>query len=153
MIFSYHTIHLIAKPDYNIAQIPVVHIQTTFPYHLSRINLQRIPLLNMIIKHSGKQIIRRSNRVKISCEMKVQIFHRHNLGVTASRRAALNPETRAKRRFPKRDDRPLTKLRQRLSQTYRRRRLSFSGRSRINRRYKHKLTIRSVLDPLPHIIG
>ena len=53
MIFSYHTVNLTSKAYYNVTKYTVIHIQTTFPYNLSGINLQFISLLNMIVQHGS----------------------------------------------------------------------------------------------------
>ena len=95
MIFSHHTIHLIAKSDNNIAQYAVVHVHTAFPYNLTRIDLQCISLLNMIVQHCCKQIIGRSDRMEISGKMQIQIFHRNNLRISSAGRTAFDPEARS----------------------------------------------------------
>ena len=57
MIFPYHSVHFASKTDYDITKHTVIHIQTTFPYHLTWINTKLISLLNMIIHHCCKQVI------------------------------------------------------------------------------------------------
>ncbi len=84
MIFSCHTIHLASESYRNITKYTVIHIDAAFPYDLFWINVKFISLLNMIIKHCRKKVICRSNRMKISREMKIQIIHRYNLCITAA---------------------------------------------------------------------
>ena len=153
MILSYHPVHLAAKAYHNIAQVPVIHIQTALPDHLSWIDLKGIPLLDVIIQHSRKQVISRRDRMEISCKMKIQILHGNNLRISASGSSSFDPEARAKGRLTKGDDRFLIKLRQRLPQANRRRRLTLSCRSRIDRSHKYQLPVRPVFDPFPHLIG
>ena len=50
MILPYHTVHFIAQADHHIAQCSVIHIQAALKDNLPRINLQLIPLLDMVIK-------------------------------------------------------------------------------------------------------
>ena len=49
MVFTYHTIHLASKTDYNISKCTVIHIHTTFPYYLTWVNSKLVALLDMII--------------------------------------------------------------------------------------------------------
>ena len=84
MIFSYHSVHLASKPDYDITQITVIHIKAALPYNLAGIDLQFIPLLDMIIKQGCQQVIGRCNCMEVSGKMQIQIFHRNNLGISAA---------------------------------------------------------------------
>ena len=84
MIFSYHSVHFVSKTYYDVAEHPVIHIQTSFPHNLPRINSEGISLLNVVIQHCSQQIIGRCNRMKISCKMKVQFIHGNYLSISAS---------------------------------------------------------------------
>ena len=79
MIFSYHSVGLSSKTNYNIPQDTVIHVHAAFPHDLTWIDPQGIPLLDMIIKHCCQQIVGRSDGMKISREMKIQILHRNHL--------------------------------------------------------------------------
>jgi len=49
----------------------------------------------MRVDHRREQVVRRRDRVQIAGEVEVQVLHRHDLRVTASRRSALDTEHRA----------------------------------------------------------
>ncbi len=100
MVFPHETVRLAAEPHYHISEHPVIHIKASLPDNISCIDPQGVSLLDMVIEQSRKQIIGRSNGMKISGKMQVQILHRHNLGITASRRTALDAETGPKGRLP-----------------------------------------------------
>ncbi|MPN39115.1 hypothetical protein SDC9_186642 [bioreactor metagenome] len=77
--FSDNAVGFSAHSDYRVSQRAVVHIEHTFDVDAFRINAQRIALIYMIIEHCAKQIVRGSNRVKITGEVKVYILHRQHL--------------------------------------------------------------------------
>ena len=71
MVFPDSSVHFTSKPDYHIAEYPVIHVQASFPYDLARVYAEGISLLDMVIQHGGQQIIRGSDRMKIPGKMKV----------------------------------------------------------------------------------
>ena len=73
----------------HISQHAVIHIHAAFPGDLSRINIQFVSLLNVVIQHGRQQIIGRCDGVKISCKMQIQLFHRNYLGISAARGPSL----------------------------------------------------------------
>ena len=135
--FPGNAIHMSPQTDNDMPERTVIHIHNTVPDHTARINLKLIPLLDMIIRHGCKKIVSRRNGVEISRKMKINIFHRHYLGISASRRTALNAHTRPEGRFPKTNHDFLIKLCQRLSQTYGCRCFSFSRRCGGNSRHQN----------------
>ena len=99
MVFTHCSVRFCAKPDHDIAQHTVIHVLTALPDHLSRIDPQLIALLDMVVQKRRQQIVGRCDRMKIAGKMQVQILHRHDLGVTAACRAALDAKARSKRRL------------------------------------------------------
>ena len=79
-----------AQSDNNITQLAVIHINNTFPNDPARVDIQSIALLHMVIDHCRKQHVCRCDRMEITCKMQVDIFHRHNLRITAAGCAALD---------------------------------------------------------------
>ena len=55
-----------------------------------------IPLLDVVIQHCGKQVICRTDCVKIARKVKVDILHRNDLCISAARGAALDAENGTK---------------------------------------------------------
>ena len=149
MVFSHHSIHLVSKSYYDVAKNSVVHVHAAFPDNISRINSQCIALLNVIIQHGSQQIIRRSDRVEISGEMQIQIFHWENLCIPASCCSAFDSKTW----FTQCDDCLFIHFCKCLTQTYCDRGLSFSCRGRIDGCHKNQFSILAVFYVLPEFIG
>ena len=96
MILANHAVRLCPQADNDVPQNAVVHVLATLPNDPARVDPKFISLLDMIVKERRQQIIRGSNRMKISCKMKVQILHRYNLRVSAARCAAFDAKTWSK---------------------------------------------------------
>ena len=59
----------------------------------------RLILIKIIIKQSGNHVMRRSDSMKVSGEMKINLFHREHLGISSSGRTAFHTETGSERGF------------------------------------------------------
>ena len=68
--------------DYHMTESTVIQVQYTLPSDTANINIQGIPLLDMIVNNRRQQIVGCGNSVEIAGEMKVNILHRHHLGIT-----------------------------------------------------------------------
>ena len=88
-IFAFYAVCFLILSDRYAAQRPIVHIQTALPDDLRRINVQFIPLIDVIIQHRADQIVCRGDRMHIAGKMQVDFLHRHHLGISAAGRAAL----------------------------------------------------------------
>ncbi|MPN20778.1 hypothetical protein SDC9_168157 [bioreactor metagenome] len=93
----------------------------------------------MIVDHGGKQVVCSAYGMKISREMKVDVFHRNDLRISAAGRAAFDTENRPEGRFSERDNDVFTQTRDCVAYADGRRRFSFSGRRRIDRRRQNQL--------------
>ena len=140
-ILSRHSVCLSAKSVYDKTQLTVIHIHTSSPSDLSRIDVQLIALVDMVVDHCCKQVVCCADRMEVTGEVKVDILHRHNLCVSAACSSALYTEDRSKGRLTKCYHCLLAKLLHTVRKAYGRRSLSFSCRSRIDCRYKDQLTI------------
>ena len=148
MIFPYHTVHLVSKAHNDISENTVIHILAAFPYDLSWINSQLVSLLNMIVKQSRQQVVCRCDCVKITGKMKIQIFHWNNLGISAAS-CSSDSETWTQGWFTKGNQCFLSDFCHGFSESYRHGGLTFSGRCRIDRRYKDKFSIWTVFHLIP----
>ncbi|MNP54750.1 hypothetical protein D3C76_1493310 [compost metagenome] len=108
-----------AKTDDDLPQTSVVHVHRPFPQDAVRVDLQHIPLENMIIDHRSEQVMRRRNRMQIPGEMQVDVLRREQLSFIAARCAALHAKARAERRLPQRRNGRRPDCVQRLRQTNR----------------------------------
>ena len=96
--------------------MPVVDVQTAPPRHLTRVNAQRVALLDVVVHHRGKQVVRGGDGVQIAREVQVNLLHRQHLRPAATCRAALHAEHRAERRFAQRQHRPFADFRHAVRQ-------------------------------------
>ena len=153
MIFSYHTVGLLSETDNDVSKRTVIHVEAALPDNLVRIDAEGIALHDMVIKHRGKQIVCRSDRMEIAREMQVQVFHRNNLCVSAACCTALYTEARSEGGLTKRNYGLLSEQSHGFAETDGRCRLSFSGRSRIDCRYQNELSFRIAFNPFQQFIG
>ena len=65
------------------------------PGDASRIDAERVALMQMIVEHRREQRVRARDRVEVAGEMEVDVVHRDDLREPAARRAALHTEDRA----------------------------------------------------------
>ncbi len=83
-IFPLHAVDLGSQSDVDTAQFPVIHIEAAFEGNVVRIDIQGISLINMVVDDSGDEVVARCDRVHIAREVKVDILHRNDLGISAS---------------------------------------------------------------------
>ena len=85
---------LAAQSDNDMPQRPFVEVHDAAPCDPSRIEAEFVSLVQVIVDHRGEQIVRRGDRVEVSREVEVDVFHRNDLGIAASGRSALDAEAR-----------------------------------------------------------
>ena len=83
----------------DLAQGAVVHVDNTAPDHAARVDLKRVAPIDVVVDHRRQQVVRRGDRVKVTREMQVHFFHRHDLRIATTSGPALHAKVRAKRRF------------------------------------------------------
>ena len=71
MVFADETVCLCAESHYNVSQHTVVHVKTSLPEDLSRVDSKSISLLNMVVKKCCQQVVRCRDRMEITGKMKV----------------------------------------------------------------------------------
>ena len=59
--------------------------------------------MNVVVEHSGEQVVRGSDGVEVTGKMQIQILHRYYLGVSAAGGSALNTENRSEGGFSQSD--------------------------------------------------
>ena len=107
--------------------------------------------MDVIIQAGRDQVIGRRDGMHIAGKVQVDVFHRHYLRITAAGSAALQPEYRSEAWLTQRHHRLLADAVQRVSQADRRRRLSFSGLGRVDRRDQDQLAVFLVFVAVEHI--
>ncbi len=86
--------------------------------------------MHVVVDHGGEQIVRRTNCVEIAGKVQVDVGHRHDLRKAAARRTAFHAETGSEARLAQAHECLLADLVEAVPQSYRRRCLAFSRRSR-----------------------
>ena len=80
------------EPHHEIAQCPIVHVHHSGPGDSARVDIQAVPMVNMIIDRRRKKIVRQPNRMKVSREMEIDLLHGKYLGIATTGRATLEPK-------------------------------------------------------------
>ncbi len=84
-------------------------------------------MIDVVVDERGQQVVRGADRVEVTGEMEVDVFHRHHLRVTAAGRAALDTEAGAERGLAQADDGLAADAIEGIAEADRGRRLAFSG--------------------------
>ena len=97
-----------AQAGDDVAQATVVYVQDTLPLDFLQTETSMAILIKMVVEQCRNHVVRRGNGVEIAREVEVDVLHRQDLCVSASRSTALHTETRAERWFAKDRDRLLS---------------------------------------------
>ena len=122
-----YALHPAAQAVYNVAQLPVVHVHHPLPGDLLDVDAQGVALLNVVVQHSGQQVVGRANGVEVAGEVEVDVLHGDHLGIPAASGPSFDAEHRAQRGLPQSGDGLLANLAQAVGQTHRRGGLSLAG--------------------------
>ena len=85
--------------------------------------------MEVIVQHCRQQIMRRANSVHVSCEVKINIFHRQNLRTPPASCTAFHPKNRAHGWFSDCSDSFFSNAAESLSKSYSSCRFPFTSRS------------------------
>src|SRR5215831_13738401 len=99
----------------------------------------------MIVDERSEQVVSNTDRVEVAGEMKIDVFHRHNLRVTPTGGAALHAEAGTKTRFAQANDGVFADSIKSISEADRRRGLTFAGCRRRHRSNQNQLGVRTLL--------
>src|SRR6266849_1662644 len=99
-------------------------------------------VIDVVVNERGEQVVGGADRVQITGEMQVDVFHRHDLRIAAAGGAALDAKARPEARLAQAEDRLLADVVERVAETDRCRRLAFAGRRRGDRRDEDQLALR-----------
>lgn len=125
----------------DLAECAVVDVEDALPADAALVDAESITPVDVVVNERRQKIVCGGDRVKVAGEVQIYVFHRHDLGVTAARRAALHAEARPERRFAQRHDRFLADAVEAVAKADRRRRLAFARRRRADRRHEDEMTI------------
>jgi hypothetical protein len=143
-----HPVRRTPETHHEVAQGAVVHVEHPLPGDPSRVESQRVAVVQVIVDEGGQEIVGSRHRVKIAGEVQIDVFHRHDLGVAPAGGPALDPEARAQGRLADRDHGALAEMAQRVAQPHCDRRFALAGRSRRHARHQHEGAIGPIAKPL-----
>ncbi len=92
-----------AERDHDVAQRAVIHVHHTPPVDPAGINTQVVAPVNVVIQHGREQIIGRANGMEVAGKVQINIFHGHDLRITAASGATFHTKARAQGRFAQTD--------------------------------------------------
>ena len=133
-----------AQPHDDLSQRPVVHVQHPLPGDRIRVDIQHVSAHQLVVDHRRQLVIRGGHGVNVARQVQIERLHRHNLRVSAARRAALDAERRPLRWLAQRHDSLFAQVLHRLTQPHRRRRFALAERRRRDRRHDDVLGSRAV---------
>ena len=107
-VFTRDSVSLTAQAVHNETKLTIVHVHAAFPGDFSRVDTERVALIDVIVEHCRKQVVCRSYCVKVTRKVQIDVFHRHYLRISAACRSAFYSEYRPERRLAKSDDRLLS---------------------------------------------
>ena len=132
---------LAAQSVHDVAQLAVVHIHRPLPGDAPGIDAQGVALLNVVIQHGRQQVIGRSDGVEVAGEVKIDVLHRHHLGISAAGGAALDAEHRSHGWLPQGHHGVLADAAQRVRKAHGHRGLSLSGGGGIDGGHQNQLAV------------
>ena len=144
-VFTGDALHPSSQAVHDVAELAVVHIHAAFPDNFLSVDSQGVALLNMIVQHSGQEIVGRSNGVEIPGEVEIDVLHGNDLGVSTPGRAALYAEDRSQGGLPQGHQGVLSQAAESVGQSHGGGGLSFSCGSGGNGGDQNQLAVGTVL--------
>ena len=83
----------------DVAQRAIVHVQHALPRDPAHVYAEFVAVVDMVVEQRREQIVGELDGVEVAGEVQIDVFHRHDLGVTAAGRPALHAEYRAQAGF------------------------------------------------------
>ena len=74
--------------DFLGSEAPVVHVEAAPPGDGERVDAERVSLEDVRVEHRSEEVVRGGDRMEVAREVQIQVLHRDNLRVAASRRTA-----------------------------------------------------------------
>ena len=138
-VLTGHARSLSAHAAHDMAQLAIVHVDHALPCDATHVEPERVALVNVVVDHGGKQIVRSTNGMEVAREVQIDVLHGNDLGVSAASGAALNAEYGTERRLAQRDQSVFANATHGVGQTDRSGRFAFARRRRVNGRNQYEL--------------
>ena len=140
-VFPGNTLGLPAEAVNDVAELTIVHVDSTLPGDLLRINPEGIALLNMVIKHSGQKIVGCADGMEIAGEVEIDVFHGNDLSISAAGSTALDTKDRPEGGLAKCNHGVFTDSPQTVGESHRGSGLALAGRSRCDGGDENELSL------------
>src|SRR5205807_6317468 len=88
-----------AQADDDAPRGAVVHVDGTGPGDAARVETERVAVMQVGVEQGGQQVVRARDGVEVAREVQVDVLHRDDLRVAASRRTPLHAEHRSQGRL------------------------------------------------------
>ena len=95
-----NALHPAAQAVDHVAELAVIHVYAPPPGDALDVDAQGVALLDVVVQHSGQQVVGRADGVEVAGEVEVDVLHGDDLGVAAAGGAALHTEHRAEGGLP-----------------------------------------------------
>ena len=116
-VLSWHAVCNAAKSVNNVSELAIIHVYAALPHNTTWINIETVALLDMVIQHGCAEVVCSANSVEVTGKVKVNVFHRNYLGISAARSATLDTKDRSQRRLSKGQHGRLSQAGQSVCQT------------------------------------
>ena len=151
-ILTGYTVGLAAQAVNDEAELTVVHVHAAAPYDLTGVDVQSIALIDVVIQHSGQQVVGSADCMEVTGEVQVDVLHGDNLSVAAAGSTALNAKHRAQGGLTQGNDDILADLLQAVSQTNIGSGLAFAGGSGVDGGNQNQLAVGLVSHVLQDVV-
>ena len=130
-----------SEANHDVAKRPVIHVHHPWPDDPARVDIQLVPVMDVVVDRGGEKVVRQPDRMKITGEVQVDLLHGENLGIASPCGAPLHAEARPQRGLAEADHRLLPDGAERIGQTHRRRRFPLPCRGRTHCGHQDQLPI------------
>jgi hypothetical protein len=130
-----------AQSDRDLPQAAVVHVDHALPEDAADVDVQRVPVVDVVVNGSGKQVVRQGNGGEVSREVQVDLLHGDHLRIPAASGAALHAEHGPEAGLAQGDHGLPADMVQRVAQAHRGGGLAFASRRRADGSHEHELAV------------
>src|SRR6056297_353443 len=92
---------LASKSEHYVPECPLVHVHGPSHDYTPGVYAKLISLLKVVVQKCVQKIMGCGYCMDVSCKMKIDILHGHNLGISSSGGSSFDSKTGSKGRFTK----------------------------------------------------
>src|SRR5699024_3875144 len=93
-IFTWYTAAWSAKTYNYLTQCTVVHVNYSLPRNTTRVKIQFVTLVNVIVNERGKSVVGCCDSMQVTVEVKVDFLHRQYLCLATTGSSTFNTHNR-----------------------------------------------------------